>query len=1538
MQQYIGGLKILKSPSFQDIRKLANQSISHLSRSERDKLWEQLNHGVDLLDSHELMCQYLWSFGNMHEAKIHEALKGIPLSDLGSEVEIVDWGCGQGMATMSFIDFVKSKGLNVSVNRVTLIEPSEIALDRAEIHLNAFLGDNSKIDKCNKYLDDVSINDFKSDGNRPVIHFFSNILDIPQIDLKLLAQKIDDTILHDNYIICVGPLNYGNRRIDAFHDYYHVPTLYERKESQFDYGGRNTCTCNIKIFQLTYTSDGNLIPIEFYPEVQFHAAYQLDALGYLRKQLDDKKQKAIAEFYKQLSCFETATPFDIGASVYDDVHPILAILNNMVTRGLPTKSSPIIEEQFEQAFALTQREDRPNGDIVFSLQKEFDYLKVLRWLNSVVNSKEQPEYAKVDKTGLQLVLSPIAIARLQKTILEAMMTEHLSFDQDEWKVLVEEKDVPCAALAFKDLELLFNKLCSLSEQYQFLKFPIVKLDVISSAEFSNSPLHLDANVSEDKKARHDKTVFDLVIETSTLVHTNIEEDSFSHFKAKNKCYFNIQSAKQVRRARTIYTTDKINYRSLVTKDERGDYTDIEETKSLLEFFLQLLFRKQGFRPGQLPILNRALQNSCVIGLLPTGGGKSLTYQLAALLQPGVTLIVDPLSSLMKDQYDGLITAGIDCCTYINSTVSDKEARAIQMEKSQMLFAFLSPERLAIYNFRKRLQLMHDTHVYFAYGVLDEVHCVSEWGHDFRFSYLHLGRNLYKYVRAKEGNVSLFGLTATASFDVLADVERELSGEGAFDLDSETIVRYENSNRLELQYKVEKVNVEFKNEIEALEASDYGTPERVNELSTRYRDLLDNNLSIPMKISDKWGFYEAKKNYIKQYIQSIPQHLSDIQSNLAIEMIKSSFEERQGNNVGIDNALETSVDNHFYAQKSEYDQAGIIFCPHKAKTGISVQANKDSLFDLIPDVGTFSGGDDEDNSSMKNLELFRDDKQPLMVATKAFCMGIDKPNVRFTVNMNYSSSLESFVQEAGRGGRDRKMALAVILLSDYKLARINKRYTNNTDPLGVIKGRWFKPNDLDEIIKHYNFDIHNQHIDYCTPEKDLVRLFCREGQRPKYFGFRNCNDRSCKVYQKCKLRQVPQEAENWIYKEDLLDLFDQHNLSVDKKHIEYHNADYETVMYFYNNSFKGAVAEKLFMHKLLSTFDIDMFKGNDKEIKPTKKVKGFLSTLISADENEEIVAFVNYIEDDKGKGIEGNQIDIAKAIYRMTCIELIDDFTQDYSNKRYRIVAVRKAEGQYFEGLNRFLLRYYNADRATLELEKAKKYQINEDLEYPIKNEIYRCLAYLTEFVYEKISEKRKRAIDDMRNFCIAGIDESKDWKERNEELKDFIFYYFNSKYAKEDYVADNGEDYSLTIDTDRGKDSTSEILFKYLKVIDDELVGVGTPIDNVKHLQGAVRLIRRSLTDKNPALSLLNAFCLFFLGTNNNDILVAELSDSYKNGLMEFEKRFTNKLEFWQLFEDYNTFLHQIATEKPFFLQLKSEVSLAIHANNISNIATKYTL
>ena len=249
--------------------------------------------------------------------------------------------------------------------------------------------------------------------------------------------------------------------------------------------------------------------------------------------------------------------------------------------------------------------------------------------------------------------------------------------------------------------------------------------------------------------------------------------------------------------------------------------------------------------------------------------------------------------------------------------------------------------------------------------------------------------------------------------------------------------------------------------------------------------------------------------------------------------------------------------------------------------------------------------------------------------------------------------------------------------------------------------------------------------------------------------------------------------------------------------------------------------------------------------------------------------------------------IHKAIYRMCTIGVIDDYTENYTEKTLRIVAVRRKEEDYYNWLKRFLMRYYTETRADSEVEVAKNYKG--------ENAIQKCLGYLTEFIYTKIAKKRWQAMWDMDSFCREAIEQKKGWLEANEDLKDFVYYYFNSKYAREGYTTESGEPFSLTDDTEDGKISSFDIVFKYMRVVDDDITGAeGSPRDNIKHLQGAVRLIRRSLTDANPALDLLNVFCLMFLKKEieASEHLKNELWSSYHQGYCDFRDSSVDILSF----------------------------------------------
>lgn len=953
----------------------------------------------------------------------------------------------------------------------------------------------------------------------------------------------------------------------------------------------------------------------------------------------------------------------------------------------------------------------------------------------------------------------------------------------------------------------------------------------------------------------------------------------------------------------------------------------------------MLFRKQDFRPGQIPILNRALQYKSVIGLLPTGGGKSLIYQIAAMLQPGVTLVIDPLRSLMKDQYDGLIGAGIDCCSYINSSIEvpeaikakgakeiqdyrikERERRSKCLEQSEFLFMFLSPERLSILNFRERLKNMQETGVYFAYGVIDEVHCVSEWGHDFRFSYLHLGRNLYRYVLPKpkegdekENHIPLFGLTATASFDVLADVERELSGNGAFPLDAETVVREGDTNRFEIQYKIEPVPVSF-----TLKQAD-GTVK-----------------------PNKWAIFDSKKDFLDSLISQMPFYLNELLTEQSIQTITDGYTTGPRADGRELKSLQTDIPSDFLSAQDVYDYGGIVFCPHKDHTGVAVFTNQFELTTKHPNakIGTFVGSDDgialhHVEESFKNLELFRDNKLSLMIATKAFGMGIDKPNVRFTINMNYSSSLESFVQEAGRAGRDQRMALSVIMLSKYRIARVKP----GTQFFKANIYKWYDANDIEEIAQKKGIPVEDFEI--CDETSDLVKLKCKQcgdsckrfennccsfacnhcDKPQKYESFKSVCAQKCEYYDTCELAKVP-TVDKWSRYEHL-SVYKERYPFITCENYEFLNADYETVMFFYNNNFKGENHEKLKMHQLLSKLSMKVTVGGQNE--DEKTIHGFLATLQSVRVGTKVISYIPYTK--------GEYDDIAKAIYRMCCIDLIDDFTQDYNSKCFRIVSYKKSDGQYYAALEKYLRRYYTVERAA-EL-------VSEVPSYKGENEIHKCLGFLTHFIYDKIAVKRKRAIDDMFAFCVHGVDANKDWKAINEELKDELYFYFNSKYARREYRTERGEQFSLLVDTDEGKRSSWETVLKFMQVVDNQWISKNseagsTQNDNAKHLYGAVRLIRRDAKEINPTIDLLGAFCLMFLGTNNNHLLQKELEDLYISGMKEFYRQ-NDRILFWEhIFEVFNNNPNVSAYFANNGGLLKLAAMLEIHKYELSNIKNNY--
>ncbi|MEX1001962.1 MAG: RecQ family ATP-dependent DNA helicase [Crocinitomicaceae bacterium] len=407
--------------------------------------------------------------------------------------------------------------------------------------------------------------------------------------------------------------------------------------------------------------------------------------------------------------------------------------------------------------------------------------------------------------------------------------------------------------------------------------------------------------------------------------------------------------------------------TIAHSEERTTGIQITEPQEpILQYFLRYIFRFETFLEGQFEAIHRALQGNDAVVLLPTGAGKSIAFQLASLVLPGVTVVIDPITALIDDQKENLFRNGIDRVEGITSqTEGPIRSQLIQaFSRGEYIFCYIAPERMQSDEFRNNLKAL-TVNVPISLIAIDEAHCVSEWGHDFRTAYLNIGRTAREYCKSHGRVPPLLALTGTASNAVLRDVLRELQIK-----DFEAIITPKTFDRKELHF----------------------------------------------------GVFECK-------------------SDQKVNVLRSVFQQY------LPNILHSSFGN-FYRIQDENTNCGIVFCPHAGgsygvveNTRILSLLGIESRFYSGRKPKEFSAGQDWTQLKRKNASDFKNNKFPVLVATKSFGMGIDKPNIRYTIHLGLPGSIESFYQEAGRAGRDRKNAQSILILSnDFK-----ERTKNLLDP-------------------------------------------------------------------------------------------------------------------------------------------------------------------------------------------------------------------------------------------------------------------------------------------------------------------------------------------------------------------------------------------------------------------------------------------------------------------------------------------------------------
>lgn len=1092
-----------------------------------------------------------------------------------------------------------------------------------------------------------------------------------------------------------------------------------------------------------------------------------------------------------------------------------------------------------------------------------------------------------------LLFVPIAVARIQKTIIELLLVQPNLFEKEKIKVAIIERDLPCGAIAIKSLQELFLNINAILEERDKLHLPIIELTIFENSKWViDKKLHLNAKT--ENKTFFQRSSFDIIIDHSILRRSKIyKESDYQHSNAIKirSSHYNNTLFGQTRR---VYCADLLSYKSLVKKQDDGSYKSKKKYEKHINFFIQTLFRKVAFREGQLPIISRALQQKPVIGLLPTGGGKSLTFQLPAFLQPGLCLVVDPIKSLMEDQVRVLKENWIDSCDYINSNLKREEKgnKLIDFRYGETMFLFVSPERFVMEDFRNIIQKI-DLSVFglaFSYCVIDEVHCVSEWGHDFRSTYLMLGKNAQHFTAVKNKNkkVSLIGLTATASFDVLADIERELQIQHNDVADA--IIMIENTIRPELFFRV--IDVTNKDRIEELN----------NDFSNNGKNL--------QKLNSKEVIEKSKEHHRNNF-----NKVEEFSKNIL-------FQNENGEIIKLD-------------EKSQNEFYSIVFCPVKGtKRNVNGEIiNKSGVDYVYENLESNSKGfyysSDTDQLNIEIQEHFQNfttDRTKHIVCTKAFGMGIDKADIRSTYHFVYSSSLESLVQECGRAGRDKKISEATILVSKHKYYKLDiyKFFRDNKDD-ELLQNKFTRKATRQAFEKKWNNSIRKfEDIIFSTLEELIETIdladFSLTSQNGNIYN-QLPTDSIVELREKLRLQNETNQYQYILEKHTDRDVFD----------------------FFHKLSFKGVDVEK---SQLLNLFQIKEFQlingeveniqGQDTLAKTFTDCKRdtfkFLltatKTYIEADERictllkvdpvqtpqysartykELVNSAFNYSNDYNDflflleeKNVitnlsEINQLtkdkllfvysrdresanETGRLIYRMHSMGFLVDYLIDYNkNNLYTCTFIKhKSIDKYVNNIESYLRRYLSEISSLKRITELKK-RLNKPT---IIENILECLYFLSEFSYTEIASKRKRATNEIENILNTSITETQftnDWFKQNLFIKEQIYFYFNAKYARIGFKIER-KPYSLLDDYQEESMSKTDILDKYLQVFDLE---GGTEQNNYKHMTGSCKKIIRSLPEsdlnKEWVLRLLQAFSMYSV---NNASYISEANSELEFGFL----------------------------------------------------------
>lgn len=430
-------------------------------------------------------------------------------------------------------------------------------------------------------------------------------------------------------------------------------------------------------------------------------------------------------------------------------------------------------DEFTQTLGLktirvtTEEIATENQSFIGKMSSVVDHLRMIDRLeqegilsppNGLTLQDYQLAYSEGVDTGSPSIRLTAAI-RFQLLVLELIESGDIRLGEVRKLALLNRDGIDFAHQAIEDLAELLSQLLTLRGLPE-LELNVDLEEIESSARFpSDDALLIDFSILER-------------FDDSFQVNQNVVY-ARTHYLDFYRYFANTNALSMENCALIDYDFFEMSCSEPITY--QLDLSPGSRQREALKFFLGNLFLPLlddvNFREGQLGIIGSALSRKGTIGLLPTGAGKSICYQLSAVLQPAISFVVCPIKSLMYDQKADLDAIGFTRSNFITSDLKPDQKIRIQNEfgRGKYFFVFISPERFQTQGFRSEMTAIGLDRA-FAYAVIDEAHCLSEWGHDFRTSYLNLANTIERLAP----DASYIGLTATASVNVLKDIQSEFN--------------------------------------------------------------------------------------------------------------------------------------------------------------------------------------------------------------------------------------------------------------------------------------------------------------------------------------------------------------------------------------------------------------------------------------------------------------------------------------------------------------------------------------------------------------------------------------------------------------------------------------------------------------------------------------------------------------------------------------------------------------------------------------------